>query len=107
MWRKMKSSMWEWWFDPIPEGHVFRLKKAIFSMGQSKQTVDGIHVYLRGYQAVNSEKTSFMKRTGDDLIIHGLFVDDIKSVPLYRPRRYCLTTLSLSIQKSSRSPEDS
>jgi hypothetical protein len=35
-----------------------------------------------GYPAVNSEKTIFMKRTGDnDFIIHGLFVDDIKSVP--------------------------
>ena len=34
-----------------------------------------------GYPACNSEKTIFMKRDGDDFIIHGLFVDDIKSVP--------------------------
>jgi hypothetical protein len=33
-----------------------------------------------GYPAVNKEETIFMKRTGDDFIIHGLFVDDIKSV---------------------------
>ena len=30
-----------------------------------------------GYLAVNSEKTIFMKRTGDEYIIHGLFVDDM------------------------------
>jgi hypothetical protein len=34
-----------------------------------------------GYPAVKSEKTIFMKRTGDDFIIHGLLVDDIKSIP--------------------------
>ena len=35
-----------------------------------------------GYPAVNSEKTIFMKRDGDDrFIIHGLFVDDMMHVP--------------------------
>ena len=31
----------------------------------------------RGYLAVNSEKTIFMKRAGEDWIIHGLYVDDM------------------------------
>ena len=34
-----------------------------------------------GYPAVNSEKTIFMKRNGDDFIIHSLFVDDMMHVP--------------------------
>ena len=34
-----------------------------------------------GYPAVNSEKTIFMKRKGDDFIIHGIFVDDMKHIP--------------------------
>lgn len=33
-----------------------------------------------GYQAVNSEKTIFMKRKGSDFILHGLFVDDMMHV---------------------------
>jgi hypothetical protein len=40
-----------------------------------------IYVEENRYPAVNSENTIFMKRTGDDFILHGLFVDDIKSVP--------------------------
>jgi hypothetical protein len=34
-----------------------------------------------GYPAVKIEKTIFMKRQGDDFIIHGLFVDDVMQVP--------------------------
>ena len=34
-----------------------------------------------GYPAVNSEKTIFMKRQGIDLIMHGLFVDNMMHVP--------------------------
>ncbi len=30
---------------------------------------------------MNSEKTIFMKRDGDDFIIHGLFVDDMMHIP--------------------------
>ena len=33
-----------------------------------------------GYSAVNSEKTIFMKRKGDEYIIHGLFVDDMMHI---------------------------
>lgn len=34
-----------------------------------------------GYLPVNSEKTIFIKRVKQDFIIHGLFVDDVKSIP--------------------------
>ncbi len=30
-----------------------------------------------GYPAVNSEKTIFMRREGDDFILNGLFVDNM------------------------------
>ena len=31
-----------------------------------------------GYHAVNNEETIFMKREGDDWIMHGLYVDDMQ-----------------------------
>ncbi len=34
-----------------------------------------------GYSVVNSEKTTFMNREGEDFIIHWLFVDDFMHVP--------------------------
>jgi hypothetical protein len=34
-----------------------------------------------GYPEVNSEKTIFMKRQGDDFIIHSMFVDDMIHIP--------------------------
>jgi hypothetical protein len=33
-----------------------------------------------GYPAVNSEKTIFMRRVGNDFIRHGLFVDDMMHI---------------------------
>jgi hypothetical protein len=33
-----------------------------------------------GYEAINSEKTIFMKRKGAKYIIHGLFVDDMMHI---------------------------
>ena len=74
----------DWWFDPIPEGHVFRLKKAIYGTKQADRrwhTKISTWMEDNGYPAVNSEKTIFMKRVDNDFIIHCLFVDDIKSVP--------------------------
>ncbi len=35
----------------------------------------------KDYTAVNSEKTIFMKRRGDDFVIHDLFVDDMMHMP--------------------------
>ncbi len=74
----------DWWFDPIPKGHVFRLKKAIYGTKQAARrwhTRISTWMEVNGYPVVNSEKTIFMKWTGDDFIVHALFVDDIKSVP--------------------------
>ena len=74
----------DWWFDPIPEGHVFKLKKAIYGTKQAARrwhTKISSWMEANGYPAVNSEKTIFMKRAGDDFIIHGLFVDDIMTAP--------------------------
>jgi hypothetical protein len=50
-------------------------------MGQSKQVEAARRWHARistwmegnGYTAVKSERTIFMKRTGDDSILHGLF----------------------------------
>jgi hypothetical protein len=77
----------DWWFDPIQEGHVIKLKNAIYG---TKQAARRWHTKIstwmddNGYPAVNSEKTIFMKRAGDDFIIHGLFVDDIMTAPTKR-----------------------
>ena len=74
----------DWWPEPIPEGHVFLLLKSIYG---TKQAARRWHLRIsewmetNGYPAVNSEKTIFMKRDGDDFIIHGLFVDDMMHVP--------------------------
>ena len=74
----------DWWPEPIPEGHVFLLLKSIYG---TKQAARRWHLCIsewmekNGYPAVNSEKTIFMKRDGDDFIIHGLFVDDMMHVP--------------------------
>jgi hypothetical protein len=74
----------DWWPEPIPEGHVFLLLKSIYG---TKQAARRWHLCIsewmekNGYPAVNSEKTIFMKRDGDDFIIHGLFVDDMMHIP--------------------------
>ena len=74
----------DWWPEPVPEGHVLMLLKSIYG---TKQAVQRWHLHISGwmemndYPAVNNEKTIFMKRQGDDFIIHGLFVDDMMHVP--------------------------
>jgi hypothetical protein len=66
----------DWW----PEGYVLQL---MTSMYWTRQAAQQWHVRIStwmeelGYLAVNSEKTIFMKRTGDAWIIHGLYVDDM------------------------------
>ena len=53
------------------------------SMYCTRQAALQWHVHIsswmegRGYLAVNSEKTIFMKRTGEDGVIHWLYVDDM------------------------------
>ena len=49
-------------------------------MGHCKRLVNGICISQHGDSAVNSEKTIFMKRKGDEYIIHGLFVDDMMHI---------------------------
>ena len=62
------------WLEPVPEGYVFQLIK---SMYWTRQAARQWHVRIstwmedRGYRAVNSEKTIFMKRAGEDWILHG------------------------------------
>ncbi len=70
----------DWWPEPIPEGHCLQLLKSIYGI---RQAALRWHIHIsdwmekNGYPAVNSEKTVFMKREGEHLIIHGLFVDDM------------------------------
>jgi hypothetical protein len=68
----------DWWPEPIPEGHIFLLLKSIYA---TRQAARKWHTYIStwmenyGYEAMNSEKTIFMKHKGAEYIIHGLFVD--------------------------------
>jgi hypothetical protein len=68
----------------LPEGHYLQLKKNIYG---TRQAARAWHLRIsgwmesHGYPAINSEKTMFMKWDGDDFILHGLFVDDMSTVP--------------------------
>ncbi len=68
----------DWWPAQVPEGHVFLLLKSIYGTLQAARkwhTHISTWMEQNGYSAVNSEKTIFMQRKGDEYIIHGLFVD--------------------------------
>jgi hypothetical protein len=72
------------------EGHVFKLKKAIYGTKQAAatrlihQTAADWHPKIlvwieeNRYPVVNSKTTISMKKAGDNFIIHVLFVNDIK-----------------------------
>ena len=74
----------DWWPELVPEGYCLQLKKNIYG---TRQAARAWHVRLstwmeeHEYLPVNNEKTIFMKWEGDDFIIHGVFVDDFKSIP--------------------------
>ncbi len=74
----------DWWPVVTPEGHVLQLLKSIYG---TKQAARRWHLHIsawmesNGYPTVNNEKTIFMKRAGNDFIIHGLFVEDMMHVP--------------------------
>ena len=92
----------DWWFDPIPEGYVFRLKKAIYGTKQAARrwhTKISTWMETNEYLPANSEKTVFIKRSGDDFIIHGLFVDDIKSIPT---KQWLMDEFCLDIRRTLR-----
>jgi hypothetical protein len=66
--------------DTRQEGHVLLLLKTIYVTLQAEQKWrDHISSWMErnGYAAVNSENTIFMKHSGSEYIIHGLFVDDM------------------------------
>ncbi len=73
----------DWWPEPVPEGYVLLLLKSIYGIRQAAQKW---HEYIsswmerNGYAAVNSERTIFMKHSGSEYIIHGLFVDDMMHI---------------------------
>ena len=74
----------DWWPELVPEGYCLQLKKNIYG---TRQAARAWHVRLstwmeeHEYLPINNEKTIFMKWVGDDFIIHGVFVDDFKSIP--------------------------
>ena len=74
----------DWWPEPIPEGHCLQLLKSIYG---TRQAARRWHIHISDwmdkncYPAVNSEKTTFMKREGEHFIIHSLFVDDMMHTP--------------------------
>jgi hypothetical protein len=74
----------DWWPELVPEGHCLQLKKNIYG---TRQAARAWHLRIsgwmesHGYPAINSEKTMFMKWEGDDFILHGLFVDDMSTIP--------------------------
>ena len=70
----------DWWPERVPEGHALMLMKSMYG---TRQAARQWHVQIstwmedHGYEAVNSEKTIFMKRVNGQWIMHGLFVDDM------------------------------
>ncbi len=69
-----------WWPEQVPEGHALLLMKSMYGTRQAaRQWHVQISMWMenRGYEAVNSEKTIFMKHENGDQIMHGLFVDDM------------------------------
>ncbi len=73
----------DWWPEQVLEGHVFHLLKSIDGTRQAARkwyTHISTCMEQNGYLAVNSEKTIFLKRKGDEYIIHGLFVDDMMHI---------------------------
>jgi hypothetical protein len=73
----------DWWPEPTPPGQALQLMSAIYG---TKQAARAWHSKIStwmvstGYKAVNDEKTIFMRREGDEFLIHGLFVDDMKHI---------------------------
>ena len=74
----------DWWFEPVPEEHVLQLLKAVHGTVQATcrwHTKISTWMEDNGYQAVNGEKTTFMKHDGKEFIMHWIFVNDMKQVP--------------------------
>ena len=72
----------DWWPEPIPEGHVFLLLKTNGTRQAARKWHTHISTWMEKneYEAMNSEKTIFMKHKDSEYIIHGLFVDDMMHI---------------------------
>ena len=73
-------------FEPVPEGHVLQLLKAVNGTVQAARrwhTKISTWMDSNDYRAVSShgEMTIFMKHDGNEFIMHGIFVDDMQHVP--------------------------
>ncbi len=71
-----------WLPERVPEGHALPLMKSMYGTRQAaRQWHVRISTWImmkdHGYEAVNSEKTIFMKHEIGDWMMHGLFVDDM------------------------------
>ncbi len=70
----------DWWPEKMQHCYALHLMKSMYG---TRQAARKWHVQIstwmeeHGYLAVNSEKTIFMKREGEEWIMHGLFVDDM------------------------------
>ena len=74
----------DWWLEPIQEGHVLQLLKAVYGTVQAARrwhTKISTWMEHNEYSEVNSDMTILMKRDGKDFIMHVIFFDDVKHVP--------------------------
>jgi hypothetical protein len=70
----------DWWPEKVPYGHALQLMKSMYGTRQAaRQWHVRISTWMEdhGILAINSEKTIFMKREGEEWIMHGLFLDDM------------------------------
>jgi hypothetical protein len=70
----------DWWPEKVQYGHALQLMKSMYGTRQAaRQWHVRISTWMEdhGHLAINSEKTIFMKREGEEWIMHGLFVDDM------------------------------
>ncbi|CAL8120822.1 unnamed protein product [Prunus armeniaca] len=66
--------------DPIHPNHVYRLKKALYGLKQAPRAwYDRLstHLLQKGYTRGSIDKTLFVKRTKQDLMVAQVYVDDI------------------------------
>jgi len=90
----------DWWPEPVPEGYCLQLRKNIYG---TRQAARAWHVRLstwmeeHGYLPVNNEKTIFMKWDDEDFIIHGVFVDDLATIPTSQRLKEEFETLSATV----------
>ncbi|CAL8134942.1 unnamed protein product [Prunus armeniaca] len=66
--------------DPIHPNHVYRQKKALYGLKQAQRAwYDRLstHLLQKGYTRGSIDKTLFVKRTKQDLMVAQVYVDDI------------------------------